>query len=301
MKVVVTGGTGFVGRRLKRIKPNWIYLSSKDYDLVSAEDCKKMYRELRPDAVVHMAGKIGGIIASDANPAEFYYLNMMMNTNVVHEGYLYGVKRILATLSTCAFPDVVEQYPFVEDDILLGAPAHTNISYAYAKRALYVQIKSYREQYGVNYSTFCPANIYGPDDNYGSLESHFIAALISKVMQAKNGDTIELWGTGNPLRQQLYVDDLCEIIPMLLEKHNGGEPLIVAPDENMSIDSIAKSLISQLDKDIIIIYNNKLDCQFRKDGSNNKLKEIIGDYSFTKLKEGILAAYNSYKEKVSGI
>jgi GDP-L-fucose synthase len=297
MRVVVTGGSGFVGNRIRKVKPHWIYLSSKDYDLVSASECKKMYKELQPDAVVHLAGKIGGIIANDTSPADFYYLNTMMNTNIIHEGYLAGVDRILAALSTCAFPDVVDKYPFGEEDIFKGPPASTNLSYGCAKRSLYVQIKSYRKQYGVNYSAFCPANVYGPGDNFNSLESHFVAALVSKVAAALDGDTIELWGTGTPLRQQLYVDDLCEIIPILLEKHNGDSPLIVAPDENISIDSISKILISQLDKDIKVSYNNKLDGQFRKDGSNSRLSGIIGDYKFTKIKEGILSTYNSYKEK----
>jgi len=298
MKVVVTGGTGFVGKRLKKIKPDWIYLSSRDYDLISAEDCKKMYQQLKPDAVVHMAGKVGGIGANDTSPAEFYYLNTMMNTNIVHQGYLHGIKRILATLSTCTFPDIVEQYPLTENDILSGPPAKTNLSYGYSKRSLYVQINSYRKQYGVNYSTFCPTNIYGPGDHFDSVDSHFVAALISKIAKSKDGDTIELWGTGAPLRQQLYVDDLCEIIPMLLEKHNGPSPLIVAPNENLSIDEMATILVSQIPKDIKIVYNNKLDGQFRKDGSNNALLNLINKYEFTNFKEGIMKTYNWYKKAV---
>ena len=296
MKIVVTGGSGFVGKRLEKIRPDWIYLSSKDYDLVSTEDCKRMYRELCPDAVLHMAGKVGGIGANDANPAEFYYLNTMINTNIVHQGYLHGVKRILATLSTCTFPDIVESYPLTENDILSGPPANTNLSYGYAERSLYIQINSYRKQYGVNYSTFCPSNIYGPGDNFDSLSSHFVAALIAKIAKAKDGDTIELWGTGTPLRQQLYVDDLCEIIPMLLEKHNGDEPLIIAPNENLSIDEMARILLSQVHKNIEIVYNNNLDGQFRKDGSNHKLKESIGDFKFTKFKDGITKSYDWYIE-----
>ena len=296
MKVVVTGGTGFVGKRLEKIRPDWIYLSSKDYDLVSTEECKRMYQELRPDALLHMAGKVGGIGANDAKPAEFYYLNTMINANIVHQGYLHGVKRILATLSTCTFPDVIENYPLTENDILSGPPAKTNLSYGYAKRSLYVQINSYKKQYGVDYSTFCPSNIYGPGDNFDSLSSHFVAALIAKIAKANDGDTIELWGTGTPLRQQLYVDDLCEIIPMLLEKHNSDIPLIIAPDENLTIDETARTLLSQVDKDINIVYNNKLDGQFRKDGSNHKLKELIGDFKFTKFKDGIMKTYNWYLE-----
>ena len=108
MKVLVTGGTGFVGKRLQLVKPNWIYISSKDYNLVSTDDCKRMYSEIQPDAVVHLAGKVGGIKANDTSPADFYYINTMINTNIIHQAKEYGIKRVLSSLSTCTFPDIVK-------------------------------------------------------------------------------------------------------------------------------------------------------------------------------------------------
>jgi GDP-L-fucose synthase len=294
MKVLVTGGTGFLGKHLKEKKPDWIYVSSKDFDLTKQHRVKEMFSEIKPDAVIHLAAKTGGIKASVDGQAEFYYLNTMINTNVVHCAYESGVKRMIAALSTCVFPDTVENYPFTERDIFLGPPAITNLSYGYSKRSLFVQINAYREQYGLDYSTFCPSNLYGPGDNFDLSDSHFVAAMIRKCAEAKQNEEIEFWGTGKSLRQQLYIDDLAEIVPLLLKKHHSNVPIIVAPNENLSILEMFELLSNQINKNLKIRFDNNLPGQFRKDGSNNKLLELIGDYNFTKFKDGIYKTYESY-------
>ena len=294
MKVLVTGGTGFVGKRLQSIKPNWIYISSKDYDLVATDDCKRMYNDIQPDAVVHLAGKVGGIKANDMNPADFYYINTMINTNIVHQAKECGIKRVLSSLSTCTFPDVVPSYPLTEQDILCGPPAITNMSYGYAKRSLYIQSKAYRKQYNLDYSTFCPSNLYGPEDNFDYDSSHFVSALVRRFFEAKNGDTLEFWGSGNALRQQLFVDDLAHIIPMLLEEHHSDIPIIVAPNENLSISNMIDILRKYINKDVNIKFNSHLDGQYRKDGSNGKLLNMIGKFNFTPFKDGAKTTYNWY-------
>lgn len=297
MRVLVTGGSGFVGTRLKIHKPQWVYVSSKDFSLLDELEVAYMYEDIKPDAVVHLAARVGGIKDNAENQVEFFEHNTLMNLNVLKMGYEFGVKRILSSLSTCAFPDKVASYPFSEEDFFTGPPAETNFSYGYTKRMLHVLSLSYRKQHGVNYSTFCPSNIYGPNDHFDTEKSHFVPALISKVSKMTDGDTLRLWGTGRPLRQQLYVDDLCEIIPKLLVHHNSDMPLIVTPDENLSIDEMAKTLISQLNKNVKIVYNNILDGQFRKDGKNNHLKNVLQeDFEFTKFKDGVMKTYNWYKE-----
>jgi GDP-L-fucose synthase len=294
MKVLVTGGSGFVGKRIQLIKPDWVYLSSKDYDLMDPDSCDRMYKEIRPDAVVHLAGQVGGIKANDNRPADFYYMNITMNTNVVQKAYENGVSRLLASLSTCTFPDVVDSYPLTEEDIFSGPPAATNISYGYAKRSLLIQILAYRKQYGLNYSSFCPSNLYGPGDNFDLITSHFVPAMIRKFYEAKDGDKVEVWGTGKPLRQQLHVDDLAAIIPILLEKHHSEIPLIVAPHENLSIESMVSTIKKKSGKNCDVVYNNKLDGQFRKDGSNKRLIDLIGDYEFIKFNDGLEQTYDWY-------
>ena len=291
--MLVTGGSGFLGKRLQLIRPNWIYISSRHYNLINQAECHKMYSDINPDAVLHLAAKVGGIKDNAENQASFYYQNIIINTNVVECAHKSGIKRVLSSLSTCAYPDKLEKYPFYEEDIFRGPPAETNLSYGYTKRALHVQTLSYRKQYGVNYSTFCPANIYGPGDYFDDERSHFVAALISKFVNAKK-NTIELWGTGNPKRQQLYVDDLVKIIPILLEKHNSNLPLIVAPNENLSIKEMAEIVMTKYNKIMKISYNGNLDGQYRKDGSNKNLLELIGDFPFISFGCGIEKTINWY-------
>ena len=296
MRVLVTGGTGFLGNRLKRRKPNWIYLSSEMCDLKDYNQTEEILRDLYPDAIVHLAARVGGIKDNSENQAEFYLQNTLINTNIIQAAHSTGISRVLSSLSTCAFPDVVKEYPFTEKDIFNGPPAKTNFSYGYTKRALHVQTLSYRKQYGLNYSTFCPSNIYGPSDHFDTEKSHFVPALISKLVKAKDGETIELWGTGSPKRQQLYVDDLAEIIPILLEKHNSSIPLIVAPDENFSIKEMAEIANNKIEKNVEIRYNGNLDGQYRKDGSNKLFIELIGGYKFTSFDSGVEKTIQWYLE-----
>ena len=294
--VLVTGGSGFLGKRLASRKPEWTYASSRDCNLEDFEDVKSYLSEIKPDAIVHLAARVGGIKDNAENQASFYTQNTLINTNIIHCAHLLGIPRVLSSLSTCAFPDVVESYPFTEEQIFDGPPAKTNFSYGYTKRSLHVQTLSYRKQYGLNYSTFCPSNIYGPEDHFNTNKSHFVPALISKLVKAEDGGEIELWGTGNPRRQQLYVDDLASIIPTLLERHNSEIPIIIAPNENFSIREMAEIANNKIEKNIKISYNGNLDGQYRKDGSNKRFLELVGDYEFTSFEVGIEKTIKWYLE-----
>ena len=162
---------------------------------------------------------------------------------------------------------------------------------------LHVASVSYRKQYGRNYSTFSPCNIYGPGDHFGEESSHFVASLVSKCATGQDGDLVTFWGTGKPLRQQLYVDDLVDIIDILLKKHNSDLPLIVAPDENMSIKEMVDIAFSVANKKVEVIFDGELDGQHRKDGSSSALLNLIGNYSFTPFREGIRRTYEWYTEQ----
>jgi GDP-L-fucose synthase len=249
------------------------------------------------DAIVHLAGKVGGIKDNSEKQAEYMHQNIKINTNVVHESYKENVPRLLSALSTCVFPDHLDYYPFKETDIFKGPPAGSNFSYGYAKRCLHVMSNAYRNQYGLNYSTFSPSNLYGPGDNFDPESSHFISSLIKKFDDAEEGDNIEFWGTGFPLRQPLYVDDLCLIIPHLLENHNTSDPLIVAPSFNHKISTMAGFCKSMMGKNVNFHFNGKFDGQYRKDGSNEKLLDLMPSFSFTPFEVGLKKTYEWYKKK----
>lgn len=296
MKVLVTGGSGFLGKRLQKYQPSWHYLSSKQCDLSLNGEFTKVLEIVNPDMVLHLAAKVGGIKDNIENQATYYNINTAMNTNVLRESYEFGVKRLLACLSTCAFPDKIDNFPYNEEDFYRGPPTPTNFSYGMTKRHLHTGCIAYRQQYGVNYSTFCPSNLYGPEDHFGKESSHFVASMVYKLSKAKENEEIEFWGTGSPLRQQLYVDDLCEILPLLLEKHNTSLPLIVAPSENLSILQMIEILTKQIDKNVRLLFNQKMDGQFRKDGSNKRFLELSQGYDFTSFEEGILETYKWFNE-----
>tara|TARA_Y100000310_G_scaffold245640_1_gene250645 strand:- start:227 stop:1177 length:951 start_codon:yes stop_codon:yes gene_type:complete len=298
--VIVTGGSGFVGRRLQKIRPEWKYISSCDYDLTDRNQVQDMFfKNPSIDAVVHLAGRVGGIKSNANNQAKFFYDNVMINTNVLHEAFKAGVSRVLSSLSSCAFPDIVENYPFESNTIFSGPPAITNFSYGYAKRMLLVQSTAYRKQYDVNFSCFCPCNLYGPDDNFNSENSHFVPAMIKRLSTASDGDELIFWGTGKPLRQQLYIDDLAMMIPLLLERHNTNEPIIVATDDNHSIREMIDICCREIGKNVTIKFNNNLDGQFRKDGSNVRMKIIAPEVNLTPFRDGVKKTYEWYINEIS--
>jgi len=295
-RVLVTGGTGFVGSRLKKRRPEWTYVSSADYDLVDPIACAKMFADIKPQAVVHLAGAVGGVKYNSLNQASIFYKNIMINTNVLHQAYESGVSRVLSCLATCAFPANREKYPFNEEDLLAGHPEETNLSFAYAKRCLHIQSVSYRKQHDMNYSCFAPSNLYGPEDSFDPEKSHFVSSMVRKLANATPGEEIEFWGTGKPRRQQLYVDDLAKIIPALLAKHNTSVPLIVAPKENLSVSEMINVFLETVDKKVHIVFNNQYEGQLRKDGDNAQLLKLLGEFEFTPFREGIKKTYDWYNE-----
>ena len=295
MKTLVTGGSGFLGKRLRDFYPSWIYLSSSNCNLTDKDSVLKTLAHEKPDVVLHLASKVGGIKYNVENQAVIYKENTLINTNVLQSCAELKINRVLSSLSTCAFPDVMDKYPFTEGDMFKGDAPPTNLAYAETKRGLHIFSLALRNQFGLNYSTFCPSNLYGPHDHFKSENSHFIASLIAKVANYK-GNPLEFWGTGNPLRQQLFVDDLCRIIPILIEKHNGVEPLIVAPNENLSIKETIEIASEITNIRFKYEFNNKFDGQFRKDGRNIKLLKTIGDFNFTPFSTGFKKTYEWYLE-----
>lgn len=293
-KIVVTGGSGMVGKSLKKIMPEAIYLSSKDYDLTSERGVALMYKELQPNCVVHLAAKVGGIIDNINKPHTYFADNVLMNTLLVEYARYNNVERFIGILSTCIYPDKVENYPMREEMLHQGPPTPTNFSYGYAKRCLAVQIDACNKEHGTNYQYLTPCNLYGEHDKFGE-NSHFVAALIKKIHQAKsaNEDKITLFGTGAPLRQFMHSNDLARIIKKCITD-NVYDSFNVATEQNISIDDIARTALRACKaEDLKIEYDStKPDGQFRKDVSIERLKNIFPDFKPTRLYHGIGSTYS---------
>jgi len=292
-KILITGGGGMVGSFLKEILPEAIYVSSKEYDLRIQKDVQDMMNRYKPNVVIHLAAKVGGIMDNIQYPVNYFDDNILMNTFVLQESYKIGVERFIGVLSTCIYPDIIKEYPIKEDVLHDGPPANTNFSYGYAKRCLAVQIDAYNKQYGTKYQYLIPSNMYGEYDKYGE-NSHFIAALIKKIHLAKINDenTITLYGTGNPLRQFMHASDFARVIKTSLDK-NICESFNVANEENLSIKEMAIIGLKAMNADNIVIKfdETKPDGQYRKDVSIEKLKKYIPDFKSITLEDGIKRTY----------
>lgn len=249
--VVVTGGAGFLGsfvcERLKaRGVKNLIVPRRKDSDLTDVAAVRKLYKEARPDVVLHLAAEVGGIGANQANPGRFFFANMAMGMHLIEEGRIAGLKKFLQVGTVCAYPKFAP-VPFKESDIWNGYPEETNAPYGVAKKALLVMLQAYRQQYGFNGVFLVPVNLYGPRDNFDLNTSHVIPALIRKCLEAKgrNDDKIVCWGTGSASREFLYVEDCADGIMAAAEKYDGAEPVNLGTGREITIKDLV-TLIARL-------------------------------------------------------
>jgi GDP-L-fucose synthase len=298
MKKIITGGTGLVGSAFK----DGTKLSSKHYNLISEVQTRKMFMDHKPDIVIHTAATVGGVGANMNYPADFFYNNIMMNTNVINEAYIFGVKKLVCFLSTCVFPDNVE-YPLDETKIHKGEPHFSNAPYAYAKRMADVQIQAYNKQYGTKYFCVIPTNIYGPSDNFDLENGHVIPMLIHKCYLAKQNNTpFEVWGSGKPLREFIYSQDVADIIDLLLEKYDGTDPVIISNPKEYSIKQVVELIVKYMEFEGEVKWlSDKPDGQFRKPSSNQKLIDIIGNYNFIPLEIGLKETIDWFNENYDTI
>ena len=265
-KVLVTGGYGMVGSAME----SQIKLSRETCDLTNPKQTHKLFQLIKPDGVIHCAGKVGGIGGNSKYKGEYFYDNLMINTNVIESARKAGVKNLVAFLSTCVFPDKVK-YPLTVDQIQLGEPHESNYPYAYAKRMADVQIRAYREQYGINYTSIIPSNIYGPNDNFSLEHGHVMPMLIHKLYLAKKNKTdFTVWGSGKPLREFVYSKDIAKVAEWALFNYEGTDPLIVSGDEEISIKDLVGLLVDEFKfKGKVIFDKTKPDGQLRKPSDNS--------------------------------
>ena len=294
--ILVTGGNGLVGRHLNDILPKDLYVSSKDYDLIDRYQTDVMLDFYKPNVVINLAAKVGGILDNMNNPVQYLEENTLINTNLLRSCYNHDVDKVISMGSTCMYPDVLDEYPMKEDSIFDGSPPTENFAYAMSKRVMATQIDSYVKEYNKNWSYLIPCNLYGEYDKYEEHHSHFVSALIKKIYEAEND--VEIWGTGKPLRQFMYAGDLARVIKYIIENNIKGN-FNVAPNYVHSIEEITKIGLKACSKeDLKINYNNtKPDGQYRKDVDSSKLMSVLKDFEFTSLEEGIRRVYDNFSQR----
>jgi GDP-L-fucose synthase len=290
VKILVTGGTGLVGKALQDVakyyKHEFTFLSSKDCDLLDSGAIDAWVNSLNPQAVIHLAANVGGLFKNMNKKVAMFEDNIEMNTNVLKACSKNGVQRFVGMLSTCIFPDNTT-YPISESMVHDGPPHDSNDSYAYAKRMLDVHCKAYRDQYGLKYNCIIPTNIYGENDNYNLEDSHVIPALIHKCHIArKTGKPFMVFGSGKPLRQFIYAKDLARGIIDTLDVHDSN--IIISPRDEHSIGSVATRIAENFDMmDALEFDESKSDGQYKKTADNSKFMGLNPNFKFTSIDVGL--------------
>ncbi|MGB2706277.1 MAG: GDP-L-fucose synthase [Candidatus Omnitrophota bacterium] len=307
-RVLVTGGAGFLGsyiveKLVARNCKNIFVPKSKDYDLVSLAAVKKVYRDSKPDIVIHLAAKVGGIGANRKNPGKFFYENLIMGAQLMEGARLSGVEKFVALGTVCSYPKFTP-VPFREENLWDGYPEETNAPYGLAKKMLLVQAQAYRQQYGLNGIFLLSVNLYGPGDNFDPESSHVIPALIKKCCDAirEGKDEIAVWGTGKPTREFLYVEDCAEAMLLAAERYNKPDPVNIGAGFEISIKDLV-SLIAELTgfEGKIAWDTTKPDGQPKRTLDTSKAKKEFEFTAKIPLKEGLERTIEWYKRLTSAV
>jgi len=303
--VLVTGGSGLVGKAVQKVvkesktQDKYIFLSSKDGDLRKYEEAEKLFKMHNPTHCLHLAAFVGGLFKNMTYPVDFWNSNVNMNNNILELCNKYDVQKCVSCLSTCIFPDKTT-YPIDESMVHLGPPHASNAPYAYAKRMIDIQNKAYHSQYKRQYTSVIPTNIFGPNDNFHLKDSHVIPALIHKCYLAKKNNTVfNCFGSGKPLRQFIYSEDLAKLMIWTIEKYDSIEPIILSvdPSAEVSIKSVVEAIVEAMDfKGEVKWDPSKADGQYKKTASNKKLRSYLPEYKFISLKEGIKSTVDWFLE-----
>jgi GDP-L-fucose synthase len=300
-RVIVTGGSGFLGRhlvaKLQAQSPGKVFVPRKQTcDLTVAANVERLYSDERPHMVIHLAGEVGGIGANRVNPGRFFYNNLIMGVELMEFARKYEVQKFVALGTICAYPKFTP-VPFKEDDLWKGYPEETNAPYGLAKKMLLVQAQAYRQQYGFNAIYLLPVNLYGPADNFEPATSHAIPAIIKKCVDAvrTGAREIVLWGTGNPTREFLYVEDAADAILLASERYDGPEPVNIGSGNEIRIRDLA-TLIAKLTgfQGKIVWDSTQPDGQPRRALDVSRAERLLGFRAQMPLEEGLKRTIDWY-------
>ena len=307
-KTLVTGGHGFVGhavlKQLKKMDCKQIIAPKKnECDLTIESNVKDLFSNTKPEIVIHLAGKVGGIMANKNAPAEFFYKNIMMGTLVLDNAMKNGVQRFVGLAAGCGYPKHLE-VPFKESEFWKELPDENSIGYSMAKKMLIIQSWTYREQYGFNSTILLPANLYGPFDNFHLENSHVVPALIRKFVEAKNDNKsqVTVWGSGKASREFLYVDDTAIAITKVAEFYNESGPLNIGTGTGTTIKELANLISSLTGFDGKIVWDkSRPDGQAERYYDMTLFREKLGYLPETELSEGLKKTIDWYKSNMNNI
>ena len=305
MKILVTGGGGFLGSHLvERLEADGhdVFVARRaDYDLTRWDDAERLFKDARPERVFHLAGEVGGIGANRVNPGRFWYANLMMGAHVLELSRQQELGKLVIAGTVCAYPKFAA-VPFREDDLWNGYPEETNAPYGVAKKSILVGAQSYREQYGLDSIFLLPANLYGPRDNFDLETSHVIPGLIRKMLD--NSDRVTLWGDGSPTREFLYVDDCVDGLVLAAERYDGAEPVNLGTGVEISIRELAEQIAELTGFAGDIEWDTSMpNGQPRRSLDASRARELFGFEARTALGAGLertIAWYREYAGATAG-
>ena len=308
-RVTVTGGAGFLGsyvvERLRERGCREVFVPrSRDYDLVEGTAVRRLFNDARPDLVIHLAARVGGIGANRATPGAFFYENLMMGAQLMEEARQREVEKFVAVGTVCAYPKFTP-VPFREEDLWNGYPEETNAPYGLAKKMLLVQAQAYRQQYGFNGIVLLPANLYGPGDHADPERSHVIPALIRKFLEARQRGTgerstvptVTIWGDGSPTREFLYVEGAAEAILLAAERYDGPDPVNVGSGMEISIKDLVHVIAQLIGFEGEIVWDTgKPNGQPRRSLDTSRAEQLFGFRARTRFEEGLRRTIAWYQQ-----